>query len=300
MNIFVQQVSTGIDVSDRKLRLVRLQRKYRSTQLHAFAELDLPEGIIQGGVVINPTLFVQALKELPKRAVGSHWPTHSVHVGLPEQIAFMTTVTIEAGDKEAAESLAKQSIPLQDDEMYYDVATVRLAKTMSVAAARRDQIDQLLANFDAANYEVVGLHVESEAIARALLPQPISKAPVTLIIDIGTARTTVCLVTRGSIHFTVSYPAVLSNGNLMDQSLAGVARQALLYANEHFIQHGAVEQIVLAGSGATIPQIDQWLNQVIHLPVQVGNPLLHIKPNHISKKLAVAAPFATAIGLALV
>jgi Tfp pilus assembly PilM family ATPase len=184
--------------------------------------------------------------------------------------------------------------------MYYDISTVRLAKTISLAAARRDRIDQLLAQFDAANYEVVGLHVESEAIARALLPQPLSKAPVSLIIDIGAARTSVCLVARGSIHFTVSYPSVLSSGSLQDQSLAGVARQALLYTQEHFGQHGAIEQFVLAGSGAAIPQIDQWLNQVVQLPVQIGNPLLHIKANHISKKLTVPAPFATAIGLALV
>ncbi len=299
MAFFAQHVTTGIDVSDRKLRLVRLQRKYNNLTLHAFAELDLPAGVLDGGMVINPDIFVQALKELPKRAVGSHWPTHSIHVGLPEQISFMTTVPIEDGDKEAAERVAKQSIPLTDAEMYYDTALVRTAKTISLAAARRDRIDHFLAQFDAANYEVVGLHVESEAIAHALLPQPLSKAPTSLIVDIGAARTTVCLIARGSIHFTVSYPTVLNEGAVLDQALAGVVRQSTLYAQEHFGQYGAITELLLAGSGAAIPQIDQWLQQVVQLPVVIGDPMKHIKPNHVSKKLSVSAPFATAIGLAL-
>lgn len=299
MAFFAQHVTTGIDVSDRKLRLVRLQRKYRSITLHAFAELDLPAGVVEGGVVTNPGIFIQALKELPKRAVGSHWSTRSVHVGLPEQISFMTTVPIEDGDKEAAEILAQQSIPLAEAEMYYDTALVRTAKTISLAAARRDRIDHFLAQFDAANYEVVGLHVESEAIAQALLPHPLSKAPASLIIDIGSARTSVCFVALGSIHFTVSYPTVLNEGAVLDQALAGVARQAILYAQEHFGQYGAITQLLLAGSGAAIPQIDQWLQQVVQLPVVIGDPLKHIKVNHQSKKLSAPAPFATAIGLAL-
>lgn len=299
MTFFAQHVTTGIDVSDHKLRLVRLQRKYRSVTLHAFGEYDLPTGIVEGGVVTNPQAFVEALRELPKHVVGSHWSTHTIHVGLPEQLSFMTTVPIEGGDKEAATSLAMQSIPLTDAEMYYDTALVRTAKTISVAAARRDRIDHFLTQFDTANYEVVGLHVESEAIARALLPEPLNKAPNTLIIDIGSARTTVCLVARGSIHFTVSYPSVLNQGGLMDQALAGVARQAVLYAQEHFSQHGTVAQVMLAGSGADIPQIDQWLQQVLQLPVIIGNALLHIKPNHLSKKMMNPARYATAVGLAL-
>lgn len=295
----IRQISTGIDVSDHKLRLVRLQKNYRSTQIHAFGELDLPPGIVQNGSILQPAQFVQALKELPKRVTGSRWATRGVHVGLPEQISFMTTVPLDSTNKEQAETTAKRSLPLQDNEMYYDVAILRSNKLASIAAARRDLIDLLLTQFDAANYEVVGIHVESEALAEALLPLPLGKAPVSLIIDLGTARTTVAFVAHGAVHFTVSYPSVISATGVEQQHLAGATQQALTYVREHFSGSGTVEQVLLCGSGASIPQLDQWLNQLIQLPVQVGNALSHVKSNHISKKITQPTQFATAIGLAL-
>ncbi|MBI4407827.1 MAG: pilus assembly protein PilM [Candidatus Kerfeldbacteria bacterium] len=299
MAILAQHVTTGIDVSDHKLRLVRLQHGYRNVRLHAFAELDLPEGIIQNGIILQPTAFVQALKELPHRVTGSHWSTRSVHVGVPEQISFMTTVAVTAAGREAAETAAKQSLPLQENEMYYDLAIQRTTKTATIAAARRDLLDQLLAQFDAANYEVVGLHVESEALANALLPHPLTKAPRSLVVDLGTARTSIVFVANGTIQFTVSYPSVFGTAGLLDQQLAGAMQQTVTYVQEHFGALGAPEQIVLCGSGALTPQLEQWLNQIVHIPVQLGNALLHVKPNHLSKKLSRATVFATALGLAL-
>lgn len=295
----ISHVDTGIDVSDHKLRLVRLQKHYRAVRLHAFAELDLAPGIMQNGIILQPEPFVQALKELPRRATGSHWSTRSVHVGLPEQISFLATVPIEPTSKEPAETTAKRSLPMQDAEMYYDVALTRPTKTASIAAARRDLIDLLLAQFDAANYEVVGIHVESEALARALLPFPLSKAPRSLLLDLGTARTTVAFSANGAVHFTVSYPTVLQNTALLDQQLAGAMQQTVGYIREHFAAVGSIEQVLVCGSGAAIPQIDQWLGQVLQLPVQLGNPLQHIKANHVSKKMHQPSQFTTAIGLAL-
>lgn len=299
MAILDQHVTTGIDVSDLKLRLVRLQHGYRHVQLHAFAELDLPAGIIQNGVILQPAAFVQALKELPRQVTGSRWPTRSVHVGVPEQVSFMATMAVASTTREAAETLAKRSLPLQDNEMYYDLVIQRTSKTATIAAARRDILDQLLTQFDAANYEVVGLHVESEALTNALLPHPLTKAPRSLVVDLGTARTSIVFVANGAVQFTVSYPSVFGTAGLLNQQLAGALQQSITYVQEHFGALGAPEQIILCGSGALTPQLEQWLNQLVHLPVQLGNALLHVKPNHLSKKLSRATVFATAIGLAL-
>ena len=295
----IRQVATGIDVSDRKLRLVRVQKNYRNTQLLAFAELDLPAGILQSGVIVQPPQFVQALKELPKRVAGSHWATRGVHVGLPEQISFMTTLSLDSTNKEQVETAAKRSLPLQDSEMYFDIAVSRTNKVASIAAARRDLVDMLLAQFDAANYEVIGIHVESEALAEALLPTPLAKAPISLIIDLGSARTTIAFVAHGAVYFTVSYPSVISAAGVDQQHLAGATQQAVTYVREHFSGVGALAQIILCGSGANLPQLDQWLGQLVQIPTQIGNALLHIKPNHMSKKMSQSTQFATAIGLAL-
>ncbi|EKD79009.1 MAG: hypothetical protein ACD_41C00194G0005, partial [uncultured bacterium] len=175
----------------------------------------------------------------------------------------------------------------------------RTSKLASIAAARRDLVDLLLTQFDATNYEVVGVHVESEALTRALLPIPLSKVPASLIVDLGTARTSVVFVTHGAVHFTVSYPSVVQETGIEQQHLAGAMQQTLTYVREHFSAFGTIEQVILCGSGAAVPQIDQWLNQLIQVPVHLGNALLHIKPNHVSKKMNRPTSFATAIGLAL-
>jgi Tfp pilus assembly PilM family ATPase len=299
MSLFTSQVTTGIDVSDRKLRLARVQRRYGNFILRAFAELNLPAGIVANGIILNPAQFVLALKELPKHTIGTHWANRDVHVGLPEQIAFLTTVPLGEGNREVVEQAALKSIPLPETDMYFDSTVVRPSKTVTVAAARRDQVDVLLHQFAEAHHEVVGLHVESEALALALLPYPLTKAPITLLADLGAARSTFALVGRGSIYFTVSYPSIISTTGIMDQALAASLQQALHYAQEHFAQVGKIQQLVLCGSGAHIPNIDQWLQQVVQLPVVIGNVLTHLKPNHVSAKLTTPAAYATAIGLAL-
>ena len=296
---FGGEITTGIDVSDRKLRLVRLKRKMGTTQLIAFAEVDLPQGVVQNGLVQKSTAFVQALRELPKRSVGVRWSLHEVHVGLPEQLAFLAASKVGNAPKDAAIAQAKKLVPLQDNEMYYDINWSRSSRIIPIAAAKREAVDHLLQQFDEAGYDVIGLHSESEAIVNALLPLPLHKNQPTIIGDLGQARTTLTIFAQGVVYFTTSYPSIFQGNQLLTEALAGALRQTISYAQDHIDSAGTITQIVLCGSGSGIPELDHWLTQSLQIPVAIGNPLERLKENHITKKITQPSQFATAIGLAL-
>lgn len=297
--IFDGNHSIGLDISDHKLRMVSVGQQYRRLILQHFATMDLTAGAMQNGTILNPNLLVAALRELPKHGFGVHWQNRSVHVGLPEQQTFITTIPFANGNKDLAEKELKRFLPFREDEMYYDVEMNRLAHTASVAASRKDIIQRYLEILKLAGYGVIGLHCETEAIAKALITDGAAKKTGIIIVDLGTARTTVVFSIQNAVHFTTSYPSVLTGNALQPDHLAGAVQQVKQYYEEHYATMAPLAEIMLCGSGAAIPNLVEWLQSVSGIQTVLGNPLKHFKTNRVVKHLQQPLTFTTAIGLAL-
>lgn len=289
----------GLDISGHKLRMVSVSQQYRKLAMHHFAELDLPAGCINNGTIAQPDILIKHLRELPKHGFGVHWQEPAVHVGLPEQQTFITTVASNASTLEEAEKEVKRFLPFREEEMYYDIKIHRSSRTIAVAASRRDHIQQYLAILAAANYHVIGLHCETEAIALALVNEVADKKTGAIIIDLGTARTTVIFFLHNAVYFTTSYPSVLAGGGIEQDHLAAVVQQVKQYYEEHYAMLSPLGKFLLCGSGAAIPNLVEWLQYLTKIPTAVGNPIKHFKMNHVLKRLQYPLAFTTAIGLAL-
>ncbi len=289
----------GLDISDHKLRLICLKQRYRKLLLTRFAELDLSPGIVQNGLIINPDALIQALRELPKHGSGARLPMRSVHVGLPEQQTFITTVPLPVFNLEAADKEAKRYLPFKDEEMYSDIQLNRHNQTVSVAASRKDIVNHYLQVLNAANYAITGLHCETEAVSKAMVVSPMDKPAGIIVIDLGTARTTVVFVLRQLIYFTTSYPSVTTGTGLHQDHFTAVIQQINQYYFEHFVNIIPLTKIMLCGSGAAVPNLVEWLHSSTGLQVELGNPTALFKVNHLLNKLPQPMAFTTAIGLAL-
>lgn len=290
----------GLDISDHKVRLVGIAQSYRRLRMQMFAEVDMPAGAISNGNIVQPDVVITTLRELTKQRTGFPWHGHEVYLGLPEQHTFMSALWLNNGnkDKADAEREARKILPFEPDQMYYDVQIQRSSKLASVAASKRDVVDHYLEVMQAANFSILGIHSEAEAVAKALIPVTDESAGF-IIIDLGTARTTVAFYIFNAVFFSTTYPSVLVNGGLQQNNLIAVLQQLQQYYNEHFSATAGLTKIVLCGSGAYIPNLVDWLKTITPISVQSGNPLWNFKPNHISKRLEHPLAYTTAIGLAL-
>lgn len=294
--MFKNPLSIGIDISDYKLRIVELRKKYRRLELASFDEVDLEPGVLVNGIIQKPEILVKALKTLGRHLKGSH--IKLVRAGLPEQQSFITSTRIGTLAKDDVIREAVKNIPFEKDQMYYDVSIQKIHKVASIAAGRKEFVDTFISTLEQADYHLVGLYVEADAIAQALFSGQGNHSGK-LVIDIGLARTTVIFYMHSSVFFTTSYPSVIDNGIINQQNLAAVLQQILNFYSEHYLTEATLEKIVLCGSGAYIDNVTTYISQLTSIPAELGNPFNGLRLNHVSKKMQKPLTYTTAIGLAL-
>lgn len=294
--MFKNPLSIGIDISDYRLRIVELRKKFRRLELASFDEVVLEPGVLVNGIIQKPEMLVKALKTLGRHLKGSH--IKLVRAGLPEQQSFITSTRIGTLAKDEVIREAVKNIPFEKDQMYYDVSIQKIHKVASIAAGRKEFIDTFISTLEQADYHLVGLYVEADAIAQALFSGQ-GNHTGKLVIDIGLARTTVIFYMHSSVFFTTSYPSVINDGIINQQNLASVLQQILIFYNEHYLAEATLEKIVLCGSGAYIDNTATYINQLTTIPTELGNPFSGLRLNHVSKKMQKPLTYATAIGLAL-
>lgn len=287
----------GLDISDRKLRLITLSPSYRRMQLHSFAEIEVPLHMIQDGAILDRSGVIKLLQELPKHSVGGHWAERLVHVGLPEQRTCIATVPIDTTIMEVAEKETLKIIPFKAEDIYYDIQINRAQRTASIAAGQKDFINDYLDLLETAGFSVVGLHTEAEAMAQALLTN--NKSTGVIVIDLGLARTTIVFSLGNTIYFSTSYPSVLNGHGMNEDHFLSAMQQTIQYYTDHFAEQQSLDTLMLCGSGAALPQIDRWVEKNLGVTTVIGNPLHWLKPNHLLNKLTQPLGFTTAIGLAL-
>lgn len=288
----------GLDISDHKIRLISILQRYRRLRIQMFAEIDLPTGAIVNGTIMQADAVVASLRDLLKHRVGVRWPDRAVYLGLPEQHTFISATWLQSTDKEDMEREARKMLPFNEADIYYDVQLQRGLKLASVVASRRTVIDRYLEVVGLANFSVIGIHSEAEAVAKALVSNN-GNAEGYIIIDLGTARTTAAFNIFSTVFFSTTYPSVISANTIDQRNLTAVITQLQQYYQEHYSGTAALKKILLCGSGAYVPNIVEWLKTITIVPVELGDPLKNFKTNYISKRLERPLVFTTAIGLAL-
>src|SRR3989339_1813701 len=121
----------GLDIGDRSFKLVQLGRPHgnkKGYRLNAWGIVDVPEGIMSNGNILDRSRAAALINKLVKSAVG-HVGGRNVVACLPETKTFIKV--IETGPNEKREQMAsavlkeiEDNIPLPKEEIYYDWQTV--------------------------------------------------------------------------------------------------------------------------------------------------------------------------------
>ena len=337
----------GMDLSDLSIKVMQIEKDGKTDGVKGFSCVEVPPGIFEDGKILNKEKAIFFIQEALKRTAPDKIKTKKVLCSLPESKVFLRLITVpELNEKEMAEAIKwemEANIPLPIDQVYYDwqVVSSEGSKKQEVLmmATEKKIVDDMMDLFESAGLEVYGLEVESTASARSLIEQNGKDAiRNSLIIDLGSQRTSFIIVVDGATCFTSSIPfssdaindaitkslgidareadkIKLSQGiEVADESnpifkamqhlldnLTSEVEKTLDFYGETFKDKPAIENIILSGGGSNIKGITTFLGKKLNKRVAMGNPWVNLRLNKEGRIInnINSIRHSTVIGLAI-
>jgi len=205
---FLRLPSAGVDVSDTSLKYVQFLPDHsvgKKLELKLWGDIDIKEGALSRGEVIDKSKLTEALREFKART-GIQY----VRVSLPEERAYLfeTEIDRDISHQEITSQLEfrlEENVPLSPRDAYFDYHIFdnplnENKINVSVTVYARETINTYYEACQEAGVTPLAFEVEAQAIARASLPQ--GDKGTHLIIDFGKTRTGVGIVHRGILMYT--------------------------------------------------------------------------------------------------
>lgn len=216
------EVAFGLDISDRGLRLIQLEKKAKKIKVQLYNEIKLPPDCITGGEIKQPKVFLDSLNKMIKTKIGHGKLSDEVISVLPEEKTFFKILNMPlVADEEIVpkiKELLPQDIPVDFNDIYMDYQLMEKndnGLTVLVGVSPKNIIESYVDILAKANLIPTVLEIESAPISRLLLEQSQIGKPQ-IIIDIGAQRTGLFLYDK-TIKFTVSLPV---SGNQITKHIA--------------------------------------------------------------------------------
>ena len=221
--------AVGLDISDRSVKFVELERKDSGFSVSKFGSRNLPPGIIESGEIKQKEKFVDFLKSI-KEESGAKF----VNVSLPEEKAFLSRIKIPATKEEELRSILEfqfeEHIPLPVQDAIFDFEVVKKEKveekeeflSVNIVAFPKNLAESYRDAFEEAGLTPLAFEMEAYAFARVAIPKEEKKS--CFLVDIGKTRATFAIVNKGVMQFAST---IEIGGDNFDAALAknfGVSR----------------------------------------------------------------------------
>lgn len=196
----------GLDISDESFKYLYLQKNKNVQEIGFFGEFAIKPGLIEIGEIKN----IDQVSTLIKGVLGKYRvQVPYLIVSLPEEKGFLRLIRIQRLDpkdvRQALEFQLEEHIPHPASDLYFDyeiLPTLRKGSDMDivVTAYPKGLVDAYVAVVEKAGFTPIIFELESQAVARAVVPRKSQEAY--LVGDIGHTRTTFSIVYKSSVHFT--------------------------------------------------------------------------------------------------
>jgi type IV pilus assembly protein PilM len=204
----------GLDISDREIKIFGFVRKGRKTRISIMKKHSLEQGIVKRGEVRDVKRLSEGLRKLVFS--GEKAPARHVVAALPEEKSFLRVIRMPRMDKtemqQAVRYEAENYIPFSLDKVYLDFHALPFSdekeRTIEVllVAIPKKIVNPYIEAINDAGLTPIALETESQAIARALIPESQEiKAPIFLA-DIGSSRTSTGIYWGSSLRLTSFIP----------------------------------------------------------------------------------------------
>ncbi|MBX4200132.1 pilus assembly protein PilM [Candidatus Parcubacteria bacterium] len=277
---FLLLSTEGVAVSDAGIQFVQFDKASKKggfALLHC-AELALPDGIVVNGAVANKESLVKSLEELRAR-----YHLRYVHVTFPEEKAYVFTTTIEkvqyAGLRDAIAFTIEENVPVSLSESVFDFDIVGATEErgeikVAVSVLPAEVMQSYLEVYSLAGLIPISFDIESQAIARALVPRDDPRTH--LIINLNEKKSGLYVAEDGVVQFSSTLP--LGVGTASGGDVAGLKsemRKLFAFWNTRIDKDGTpgkrIERILFSGIGAKNEEFIGELMSGIEIDYAVGN-----------------------------
>lgn len=208
----IEPNSFGLDLSDMSFKFAQLKKIKKKIDIVSFGSGDVKSGIIENGEIKDEDTLAQILGSALNNPAKGNISTRYVVCSLPEQHSFIRVLQLPKMSyeetKEAIKWEIEQNIPLGINEVYFDWQIINNDKNrdhqdISIAAVPKNIVDPYISVLKKADLVPVALEVESIAVARSVVKNLLTDAPVFLV-DIGGTTTSFIIFSGSTIRFTSS------------------------------------------------------------------------------------------------
>jgi len=211
--IFTKSFAFGLDLSDLSIKIASLEQNGQSLSLASFGRLDLPQNLIESGVIKKEQELIEEIKKAVRQVQGERISSSSCIVSLPETEAYIRVVQLPKMKSEEIPEAIKweieANIPVALDDIYFDWQAVGNEMPnqtdILIGALPKVSVDPYLSVIKKAGLKPLAFEIESVAIARALIRENELSEPV-IIVDLGARRTNLIIYCGRTVWFTTSLP----------------------------------------------------------------------------------------------
>lgn len=199
--------AAGVDISDASVKWLVLDRAQAGLRIRTHGEIEIPPGVVEGGVVKNVESLSEVLKQVKKKLGG----VICAHAALPEESAYVFSMRVPPGTPRdqvlrMIEFEFEGRVPIPPSAAVYDFNPLPShggedRGEIAVVVFPRDITEAYVAAFELAGMTLLSLEVEASSIARAISTGEPDE-PITLLVDFGRARTGFAVVKKGHPIFT--------------------------------------------------------------------------------------------------
>jgi type IV pilus assembly protein PilM len=214
----------GLDLSDLSIKLAWLKKNNNQIKLAGFNRQEIPEGVIESGLIKKEEELISLIKKTVLEAKGEKIKTKNCIVSLPETESYVRVVQLPKMQEEEIQEAIKweleANIPIPIDDIYFDWQVIGRGAgpqdhlDILIGALPKVLVDPYLSVIKKTGLDPLVFEIESVATGRALIKKEQCLEPV-MIIDIGGRRSSLIIFCGDTIWLTTGLPA--SNSILIEE-----------------------------------------------------------------------------------
>jgi len=304
---FLLIATSGIAIADDFVRFVEFKRTRsgRGLDLVHCGTIKVPEGAVQSGFVHNPKVLGDALKELTLK-----YGVHYTSAALPDEKTYLFTTLIDRvpndGLRDAVAFIVEENAPVSLAESIFDYEVVGVSKDKSkikvaVSVLSRKKVEMYSEALEAGGITPISFDVESQAIARSVVPRGDRRAH--LLINLDMSKTGLYVVEDEVVQFS-STSSFNTSGSVSD--LRAEIRKVFAFWDSRGgvtgIPSKKIEKVLVCGPESTKADFTRELLEGIDADWSLANVwinALSMKDDVPDLSFDESLGFAVAIGLAL-
>lgn len=330
MSLLNKQIQAfGLDISDSSVKVMMLQRKGSNIRPVSFSAEIFPRGIVVKDEIKEPAKLADIIKQAVQKAKPQGINTPYVITSLPESKSFIRMFSLPPMKRDEVEAAVKweaeQHIPMAIDQVEIDWQIINDNKADSgdarsyqilLTAAPKDTINPIVDILKKSGLQPIALEIESVSTARSCISPTLAKENV-MIIDIGTNRTGLSIVSNGLIHFTSSLaiagvdisnnivsqtglsfteaekakikhgldeqkqePAVFKAINETLESIVNEIKNTINYYQEHSESSNKIDHLLLCGGTTRLRGLPAYFTKELTAPIHLANPWVNLYDNN--------------------